>query len=67
MFSYPFPIICSHTLLGEDEHLTIDGQVFLVIRSSGINKRSIIEAIYDLRTLVKVLEHRAIGLEIIVE
>ncbi len=38
-----------------------------MIRSIGSKKRSITKAIYDLKTSVKVLEHRAIGLEIIVE
>jgi hypothetical protein len=45
--------------LGEDEHLIVNGQVIPVIRSSGNKKRSIIEAIFNLRTLMKVVEQKA--------
>jgi len=38
-----------------------------MIRSSGSKNKSTTKAIYDLGTSVKVLEHRAIGLEIIVD
>jgi len=53
--------------LGEDEHPTINGQVIPLIRSSGSRKRSITNAISNLRTSMKVVEYRVVSLETIGE
>jgi hypothetical protein len=53
--------------LGEDEHPTINGQVIPLIRSSGSRKRSITNAISNLRTLRKAVEHMVVGMETIGE
>jgi hypothetical protein len=45
--------------MGEDEHPIVNGQVILVIKSGGNKRKSIIEAIFYLKTLVKVVEQRA--------
>jgi hypothetical protein len=50
-------------VLAKYENLIINRHVILVVGLGGSRRRSIVEAILDLRTSIKVVEQRAKGLE----
>jgi hypothetical protein len=54
-------------VLAKYENLTISGFIILVVGLGGNRRRSITKVILDVKTLVKVVEERAEGLEEVVE
>ncbi len=54
-------------MLAKYENLVVNGRIVSMVGLGGSRKRSIVEAILDLKTLVKVVGLRAEGLEEVME
>jgi hypothetical protein len=67
MFPYPSQQLVHIIVLVEYENLTVSGCVILVVGLGGNRRRSITKVIMELKTLGKVVEQRAEGLEEVVE
>ncbi len=67
MFPYPSQRLVHIIVLVEYENLTVSGCVILVVGLGGNRRRSITKVIMELKTLGKVVEQRAEGLEEVVE